>query len=473
MGTLLQKIAYNTVISSASRIIGTVLSIVIVGLSTRYLSDTGFGQYVTILAYLYFFSVLPDLGLYSIVVRDISKEGANESKIASVALTIRMYAGIISFLLANILVWFLPYDDTIKQNMPLASLGFWTLSNTQVLIGIFQKYLKMELVALADLLGRVMQLVFIFLIIKYDLGFSGIVVAFVAGGSATFLFTLLSARKFTKVRLDHELLSWKKMLKESYPLAVSAILVMIYFKADTIMLSLMKPLEDVGVYGVAYKIMENLIFFPSMFTGLLIPQLAKSYRIDNERFFRITQRSFNFLMLFSLLIISGTLIMSPKIIALIAGKGFEGASLSLDILVFALFFIFLGALFSNLIIVIGKQKSLVKIYAIGAVVNVVANLILIPKYSYIAASFTTVLTEIMVTCAMIYVFYKATNFFPSLDVVAKGILAAILMGGILYNFSYLNVFYLLILSTLLYFGILILIKGISRKELLEIINRKI
>ncbi len=90
---LSKRIAYNTIIAAGARIIGLALSLVILGFITRYLGQAGFGYYATILAFLYFFTILADLGLYSICLRDISRPRADEKKIASNAFTLRFFAG--------------------------------------------------------------------------------------------------------------------------------------------------------------------------------------------------------------------------------------------------------------------------------------------------------------------------------------------------------------------------------------------
>lgn len=473
MITNTQKIAYNALISSIARVLGTVLAIVIVGLSTRYLGDKGFGQYVIILAYLYIFSVLADIGLYSVVVRDISKEGADESKITSVALSMRAIVGLLSFGVAVLFVRFLPYGEEVKIGMPLAAIGFWALSNTQVLIGVFQKYLKMGRVSFAELFGRMTQLILVLAAVRYDWGFIGIVGALAISSLATFFLTFYFAAKFIKIRIDLDFAYWKKMFLESYPLAVSALLVVIYFKADTIILSLMKSPEDVGIYGVAYKIMENLIFFPAMFTGLVVPQITKSFKIDMKRFFRIIQKSFNFLTMLAVLVLGGTLALSGKIVDLIAGKGFSEAAPVLNILAFGLFFIFLGALFSNIIIVIGKQRSLIKIYLIGAIINVVFNLVFIPQYSYTAAAYATFITEAVVTLLMIKVVYSSVNFLPQVEKLLKFAVSAAIMALIIHNVAFLNTFLLIILAPCLYFLLLLAIKGVTKEEFLEIVKGRI
>jgi O-antigen/teichoic acid export membrane protein len=71
--TLVRKIAYNTVVSTGARLIGVALSLISIGLIARYLGNDGFGTYSLVFAFLYIFDSLADLGLYSLLVREISK----------------------------------------------------------------------------------------------------------------------------------------------------------------------------------------------------------------------------------------------------------------------------------------------------------------------------------------------------------------------------------------------------------------
>ena len=90
--TIIRKIAYNTIFAAGARIIAVSLSLVSLGFITRYLGKEGFGNYSLILAFLYIFNILADLGLYSLMTREISRPGADERKIASNIFTIRIFA---------------------------------------------------------------------------------------------------------------------------------------------------------------------------------------------------------------------------------------------------------------------------------------------------------------------------------------------------------------------------------------------
>lgn len=473
MGTS-RKIAFNAIISAGARVIGTALALIIVALVTRYLGQAGFGHYVTILAILYIFSVVADLGLYSITVREISREGADEQKIASNAFTLRLVSGLLVFGAGAVFALFLPYPFIVRVGIAVGALGFWFLNNCQVLMGVFQKYLRMDRPALAELVSRAAQLSLVAFFIWRDSGFLSIVFALVVGGLVNFFLVYHFSQKFIKVRLRFDFDYWRKLLKSSLPLGIAAVLVMIYFKLDTVMLSLMKGPVAVGIYGLAYKILESLIFFPSLIVGLVMPLLSRFAFVGWSRFNRVAQKTLEILLIFIFPLIIGTVFFSPVIIKFIGGEHFTASAGVLNLLIIATGVIFLGALFSNMIIALKKQKALAWIYGVGAVVNVGTNFIFIPRYSYWGAAGTTVLTEILVTVLMIVVIYKVLgSFFFSFGLLSKIALATLAMGGFLWLNSSWHPLILGLAGVIVYFGVLYLVKGISKDDLAKLIKREI
>lgn len=470
---LAKKIAYNTIVSLVSRVLSTIGALLVVGLATRYLGQSGFGFYSTVLAFLYVFSVLADLGLYSISVREISKEGAAESEIMTRAFSLRFWAGLLIFAIAPAIAWLFPYSLEVKIGIALAAMGSWFLSSSQVLMGVFQKYLQMEKVALAELVGRIIQLGLVWLVIEKNLGFFSIILTYTASCFVNFLLVFVFAKKYVSFKIGWNFVYWKKMIKESFPLAVSAIFVMIYFKLDTVMLSLMRPPADVGIYGVAYKILESLIFFPAMFVGLIMPILSKNASGNPPEFKRIAQKTFDILLLFAVPLIVVGLFLSRQIIGFIAGPEFSDAAGVLKILIFATAIIFFGALFSNMIIAFERQKSLAKIYAAGAAVNFSANIFLIPRFSYWGAASSTLFTELLVTILMAVVIKKYAGYAPRFQAFyLKIIFAAAAMALALYIFGNYNLFFSASLAILTYFLVIFIFARSFLREGLALVERE-
>jgi len=477
--TIVRKIAYNTVVSTGARLIGVALSLISIGLIARYLGKDGFGSYSLVLAFLYTFDSLADLGLYSLMVREISKPGVDEKKVASNIFTIRMVALLVFIGIASIIVWFFPYTTEVKIGIMIAGVSFLFLSMGQVLMGIFQKYLRTDKSAIADIAGRVIQLVLIFACIKAGVGFYGVILALVASCFINFLLLFVFAKKYINFSLEFDFAYWKQIIKSAFPIAVSIVLTLIYFKIDSIFLSLPminryspSPMADVGIYGIAYKILEGLIFFPAMFIGLIMPLLSNSALVDKEKFKNIFQKALDILIIFIVPMTIGLLMLSLPIVILVGGSDFSASALVLSILTPAIAFIFLGNLFGSTIIDLDKQKTAAWIYFIGMIFNIVVNLIFIPKYRYIGAAWVTTATEFLVTFFMLILIYKTINYLPKFRVI-RPLIAGGAMAGFIYLFNNWNIFLLVIGGLIVYSTALYLIGGIKKEEVQLLTKRDI
>lgn len=467
-----QQIAYNSLISVAARVSGLAVSLVTLGFITRYLGQTGFGHYSTVLAFLYLFVVLADFGLYSICVREISRPRADEVSIASNAFTIRFVVGFFVFALAPIAVYFFPYPAHVKWGVLVGLFGYWFMSNHQVLMGVFQKYLRMDRVAVGEVAGRLIHLGLVIFFVQQKMDFLFIIGALVAGSLLNFLLVYYFSRKHVPISFRFDFDVWRRLLKQSLPLALAVIFTVIYFKLDTIMLSLMKPAADVGIYNLAYKFLESLLFFPAMFVGLMMPLLSKYAFLSKQKFREVSQSALDVLLVVIIPLMVGTYFISDRLVVLIGGSDFVASGGVLNVLIVAAAMIFLGALFSNMLISLNKQKSLAYIYGLGAVVNLITNYIFIRKYSYYGAAGTTILTEFLVTFLMVVMLYRATRQVPSFKLALKCIIASVVMGIALYSLAGWPLIVLVAAGGLTYFAFLSLIGGFALKDVLKLARVK-
>lgn len=468
---LAKKIALNTIVSALLRIVGTVVALLIVGMMTRYFDKTLWGEYNIIMTLGGIFTVVAEFGFYQIMVREISRPGADEKKIASNIFTLRLIFSLFVFLAAPLIGFFLPYSAQVRWGIFLGMFGFWFLSGGQVLVGVFQKYLRMDKIAIAELAGRAIQLILTVLLIKNDLGFLPLVAALSFSSLINFSLILFLVGRYIKVSLSFDFPFWRGILKQSYPLALSNLLVMVYFSFGSLLLSVLKPAADVGIFRLAFKVLEGLIFFPAMFVGLVMPLLSGA--ADNkERFKQIFQRSLDILLIFVWPLILGSYMLAGPIILLLGGQGYFEASSVLQILMFAVGAIFLSTLFSYSLISLSQQKKMLIISGVGAIFNLAINLIFIPRYSYLAVAWASLLTEFMVAILMAGAILRQIKMRPSLKVGGKSLAAALVMSIFLWFFSGLNLFVLIMMGAIVYFAILFLTGGASWDEFLLLVKRK-
>lgn len=473
MSSVPRKIAYNVVVSSVAKILSTVLALVGIGLITRYLGQDSFGLYITAIAFFLFFESLGDWGLNQTVTREISRPSANEHEILSKISGLRIVISLLVVFLAPFIIFFtLPYSLELKQALVIMSFAFFFSSMRQLLVGLFQKRIMMDRVAITELVGKVFQVGLIFLGVKLDLGFNFIVSTLLAVMAFNFVVIFWLSRKFLKFRPSIDLVFWKKFLKQSLPIGLSVIVTFAYFKADSIILSFLQPATEVGIYGVSYKIIENLSFFPAMIVGLTMPIFAYNVFSNRKKFELVVNKNFKIFLILVLPLLVGTLFLAEGIINVIAGDEFIASIFVLRIIIFSVAFIFFGSLFNSILIAAKLQKELLWALLGCAIFNVTTNILLIPKYSYLATAYTSVITEFFVVLLGGIIIYKKLHFIPKFDGLFSILLSSGLLALYLWLFGYLPFFLLVTTSPFIYLAGLLIFKGINKEELLILFEKK-
>lgn len=423
-----KKVAYNVALNSTLKVFSTVvLSLYSVRLITEYLGQDGFGMYATMLAFFALFTAFSDLGLAQVTAREISREGADEEGILSRIITLRLLISGVLVLLAPLIIYFFHYSPELKIAIFFAAIATVFSTFSYVLNGIFQKRLAMDRIAIVELGGKVLQVGLIWLFIQNGASFLFIAAALVFALAFNALTAFLLSRSLVHFSLKVDRVFWTKFLKESLPVGAMAIITFTYFKFDTILLSLWQPASQVGIYNVAYKIIENLIFFPAMIVGLILPILSRLVYTDRAQFEEVAGKmSKVFLAMITPLVI-GVLFLAPDIVAIISGDGFSEAAPVLRILVFALACIFFGNYFNMLLIVSNAQKKLMKALLFVAVVNILLNFYAIPHYSYTGAAVVSVFTEFLVVVLSSILVYRHLRYIPSFERLGTIFLSGLVM----------------------------------------------
>lgn len=466
-----RKIAYNVVFISIAKIFSTILALVAIGFITRYLGASGFGNYATVLAFFAFFGAFADLGLYSVATREISRAGADEEKIMGNIFSLRLLASLTVFLISPLAI-FLPYPPELKWGIIIAAASFIFSSGYSVLNGVFQKNLAMDKVALTEVLGKVVQLAIIVFAVKYDLGFRVIIMSLLAYMIFNFTIVLFWSRRYLKFKPQIDWTYWKKFIKESLPMGIAALIAFLYLKIDTILLSVIKSSSDVGIYNAAYKVIENIIFFPGMIVGLTLPLTSRYIFSERKRFEDISNKTFKVFFILVVPLVIGTLFLADGIIRLIGGAGFSESASVLRILIFSLVFMFFGNFSNNILLASNLQKKLMVVLSICAAFNITANLILIPIYSYKGSAVISVFTEMMVVIFTFYLLSKKINYRPNFEHVFRILFSGLVMSAFLFMFRNFNFFFLAPASAGVYCLLLWLTKAVTGQEILSIFARK-
>lgn len=468
--TLPKKIAFNTVFSAAAKVLWTLIALITVGQITRYLGTAGFGKYTTVLSFYFLFAAIGDLGLNQIVLREISLPNAKEKEVVSTAFMVKILSSLVLVFVAAGTTLFLPYDSDVKKGIILSCSGLIFSSGYQVLAGIFQKRLTAFWVSIAEMMGRIANLAWVLGCVWLQLGFLWVAAGMVVSWAATFAVVFVLAKKTVGLQLKMDFTVAKRLLIEAMPLGLSAVVTFIYFRIDTIILSVVKGPTDVGIYGAAYKILENVSYFPAMFMGLMMPLYAQSVFVDRQKFKRIADKAFGAISLLAVGLFFGIYSLSSKIILIVAGPGFEQSAEVLRVLDFAIIGIFWGQCFNMILIAAKLQKKLLQVFIFCAITNVVLNFLLIPKYSFMAAAWVSALTELLVAFLSAYLVFRHYKYFPNLGTLLKAIPAGIIMSLMLFVFGSTPIYVQILIGGTSFLVLSYLFGAFSREDIKKVVG---
>ena len=329
------------------------------------------------------------------------------------------------------------------------SLLFSTL--IQVLSAFFQKIFQANKIVLGELIGRVILLGLILIFIKFQLGFYFILGAFIASSGINFIILWRASRGLIDLRFKFDWTLGKKIFSQTWPIGLGIILNTIYFKADTIILSLYRPAMEVGIYGACYRVFEILITFPPLFLGLVFAHITQAWLTKNvERYKNLLQKSFDFLTMFSLPLIFGTLALGPKVMTLIGGERFLASGEALKVIILATGVLFVAELFKQVIVSLDLQRKALRFYLITAIFSVIGYFIFIPRYSYWGAAWMTVAGECLMFAFLLWMVWRESKFLPNLKFLWKSLVASLMMLIFLSIFASINLFFLIILGAMIY-----------------------
>jgi len=198
----------------------------------------------------------------------------------------------------------------------------------------------------------------------------------------------------------------KRMLAGSLPYGFLGILGLIYFKVDTLFLSYLRGNFETGIYGVAYRFLEAIVFIPTTLAVTLFPILAKLQEIDKAQIKKIYYKSIKVMAVFGVIVAVGYVFILPLIISLFLPQYLK-AVVVVQILALSIPFMFVHVPVSQILLSSEKfLRQVIFISFVPLIFNITANLIFIPQYGFMAAAWITVISDVISLSVLIFYIQK-------------------------------------------------------------------
>jgi O-antigen/teichoic acid export membrane protein len=363
-----------------------------------------------------------EMGLDMVTVKWVSRGRIDVTKKVFI---IRIIATLIAFLILFTISLFLKVD---KKLLFVLFSYFVLMSFQNVIFSFFRGIEKMKFEGMIVPIQKlfILMLLFVFAFWGFKNAFWGSIALLFSTFLGILLLLFISRKQLREImvnKVEENVPNYNDLIKEGVILGGVTFLWLIYFRIDTVMLGIMKDDIEVGIYNVAYKLMEGVFFIPGIMMLVFFPSLTK-----REKFNKIFGKLLFVLGGIGLGMSVMVYLFSSSLIRLIYGSEFFGSIAVLQILALAVFPVFLGHLATQSLVALDLNRIYLLVAFIGMLLNISLNYLLIPRFGANGAAWATVATEMAVVLLCGYFVWRekpnALNFKNSV-VAVKEILSPV------------------------------------------------
>ena len=187
---------------------------------------------------------------------------------------------------------------------------------------------------------------------------------------------------------------WTIIIKKSFVFLLISLLAGFYSKVDVLILNFIKGKQAVGIYSAGYRFLDALMFIVTAYNVSSMPLFSKLTNEGKKNIF-LNKIKKDVILVFSIgmFVALGFYFLGPIILPLVYKNTYFQSIEVLRIIIFALPLILLTSVFLNSIYALGKAKTVIYIFLFQLIFNIVLNLYFIPKYSFFASAYITLLGE--------------------------------------------------------------------------------
>jgi len=436
-------------------------------LITLHVGPTNYGLFVTALTYVSSIMLLTDLGITSIMGRDIAKNPDAAANILGHNLGLRLTLSVLIIPIVVFVGITLYQAESLRWALILFSVSIPFNAVQAISLGYYVASIRNYVASGISILQQVLFVGGVAIAISSGFGIIGCATSYLIASVVSGVAAFIIVRKELRFKPLFNLRSWREVFSRSASLGAIQVINLLYLKADTLLLSKMAKPSAVGLYGVAYSFIGFIVVAPSLILVSVMPLMATS---SGERFEKLLRRTSHGLAVLGAAAVMITVLFAPQAITILSGHRFLGASSALRLLGLSCYFSFLNSALGFAAVSCNRHHRMVVVSAIGLVLNVALNVILIPRLGINGSALATLISEFIALIGVRWVFAKDVGAKVPLTRLS---LRPVFVGGLVTLFaryillrswhaSLVTVFWAPVIVAI-YFAVLALVGGLSEE----------
>jgi O-antigen/teichoic acid export membrane protein len=390
----------NTSWLLAEKILRMIVGVFVGVWIARYLGPEQFGLFSYSQSFVGLFTAIATLGLDGIVVRELVKDKSRKDELIGTAFWLKVMGAFGVLLILAVVVNFTSNDTytntlvfiiasaTIFQSFNIVDMYFQAkvMSKFVVYANIISLFIS-SLVKISLILNDAPLIAFAWVVLFDSFVLAMGFIYFYIKNNSTFKIQHLKFNKSTAVDL----------LRDSWPLILSGIVISIYMKIDQVMIKEMLGNEAVGQYAAAVRLSEAWYFIPMVISASLFPAIVNVKKVSKKLYYARLQKLYDLMVWIAIVIALPMTFMSDWLVELLYGGQYNESGGVLMIHIWAGVFVFLGVASSKWFL--AENLQILSFYRTfyGMIINIAINFILIPKYGIEGAAIATIIGQSFAT----------------------------------------------------------------------------
>ncbi|MCD7781501.1 MAG: flippase [Methanosphaera sp.] len=396
------RVLKNSSLLIIASVINNVMTFILTLFTARYLGTYDYGLLSSATSFVGLFGIFCDLGLSTYAIREVSRDKSLLSKYFGTVFVIRVILSIVTFIIYMFFIWIsnFTYDGTVVMLL----LGIYMIFNSLTLANysMFQSNEKMQYQTIGNVIYSVSVLLIILYIIHEKCNVIIVALGYPIAITLSFIYTVyITYKHYPRLTISLDKSFMKNLFAKGIPFGITSIFTSVYFWIALIILTYTASSDAVGLFSSSQKLLLVVSAIAYLVSNAIFPVMSELYTQNIEKLRGLYYKILKFLLILGIPMVLIASLYASDIINLIYGSEYVVGSTALSILIFAGVFMLLSNISSTLLGAINKQTVATKISCIGAIFSIIVNLLLIMKYSYIGASYATVLTEFLILFMML------------------------------------------------------------------------
>lgn len=429
---LKQTIFKNTIWLTIDELITRLLGLMVIVGIARILGAAEYGKFAFALSFVSLLVIFSNLGVAEITTRELVREKEMKENYSAI-ISLEIILSAMALILMVIGSFFITSDPIIQKAIWVLSLFILISSFFNIFFAFFRAQQRMEYEAVTKILQAVVITAFSFFVLFIIPSLENLSLAYFFANLIIFvIFLIFFHIKINPLKLSYNKSIWKRFLKNSWPLTLGFSFFWVYGCLDSIILGNQGFITETGWYNAVLKVATASIIPAILIGKSFYPVLSKFTHSIKEKVQQVWNYHMETMIVLSFPIMVGGWVLAPQIVDLFYGADYQPATLAFKLLMIVAGISFLYFPFSLILVAANQQKKNFLLILLGALINIILNFILIPKYSFYGVAGATIISSAIVLLSVVVLSKYFTPISPFNLRLFRTLIISILAGTIMF-----------------------------------------